>query len=51
MAQLPCIRKWFDPIETGLHDRMRDFIQAMIEAERESAVPALWVDASETRTP
>jgi hypothetical protein len=38
MAQLPCSRKWFDPTETGLHDRMRAFIQAMTEAERESAL-------------
>ena len=24
---------WFDPIETGLRDRTRDFLQAMFEAE------------------
>jgi putative transposase len=24
---------WFDPIETGLRDRARDFLQAMLEAE------------------
>jgi hypothetical protein len=24
---------WFDPIETGLRDRVREFIQAMIEGE------------------
>ena len=27
---------WFDPIEAGLRDRVRDFIQAMIEAELEA---------------
>ena len=30
---------WFDPIEAGLRDRVRSFIQAMIEAELET-VPA-----------
>jgi hypothetical protein len=29
---------WFDPIETGLRDCLREFIQAMIEAELEAAV-------------
>src|ERR1700751_6329145 len=29
---------WFDPIETGLRDRVREFIQAMIEAELEAAL-------------
>ena len=29
---------WFDPIEAGLRDRVREFIQAMIEAEREAAL-------------
>jgi hypothetical protein len=24
---------WFDPIEAGLRDRVRDFIQTMIESE------------------
>jgi hypothetical protein len=24
---------WFDPIEAGLRDRTRDFLQAMFEAE------------------
>jgi putative transposase len=29
---------WFDPIETGLRDRVREFIQAMIEGELEVAL-------------
>src|SRR6267378_4402342 len=28
---------WFDPIEVGLRDRVREFIQAMIESELEAA--------------
>jgi len=29
---------WFDPIEAGLRDRIREFIQAMIEGELEAAL-------------
>jgi putative transposase len=29
---------WFDPIEVGLRDRVREFIQAMIEAELEAVL-------------
>ncbi len=29
---------WFDPIEAGLRDRVREFIQRMIEAELEAAL-------------
>ena len=29
---------WFDPIEAGLRDRVREFIQAMIESELETAL-------------
>ena len=29
---------WFDPIEAGLRDRVRGFIQAMIESELEAAL-------------
>src|SRR5580693_8742229 len=29
---------WFDPIEAGLRDRVREFIQEMIEAELEAAL-------------
>ena len=29
---------WFDPIEAGLRDRVREFIQAMIESELEAAL-------------
>jgi putative transposase len=29
---------WFDPIEAGLRDRVREFIQVMIEAELEAAL-------------
>src|SRR5256885_16689093 len=30
--------EWFDPIEAGLRDRVREFIQAMIEAELEAVL-------------
>ena len=29
---------WFDPIEAGLRERVREFIQAMIETELEAAL-------------
>jgi transposase-like protein len=29
---------WFDPIETGLRDRTRDFLQAMFEAELDAVL-------------
>ena len=29
---------WFDPIETGLRDRVREFIHAMIEGELDLAL-------------
>ena len=29
---------WFDPIETGLRDRVRELIQTMIESELEAAL-------------
>jgi putative transposase len=29
---------WFDPIEAGLRDRVREFIQGMIESELEAAL-------------
>jgi hypothetical protein len=29
---------WFDPIEAGLRDRVREFIQTMIKAELEAAL-------------
>ncbi len=32
------LEDWFDPIETGLRDRVREFIQAMIEGELEAAL-------------
>src|SRR5215472_5150187 len=32
------LNDWFDPIEVGLRDRVREFIQAMIEAELEAAL-------------
>ena len=34
---------WFDPIEAGLRDRVREFIQTMIESELENGAlsPAL----------
>ena len=30
--------EWFDPIEAGLRDRVRDFIQTMIESELEAVL-------------
>src|SRR5262245_48384968 len=35
---LQLLDDWFDPIEAGLPDRVREFIQTMIEAELEAAV-------------
>jgi transposase-like protein len=32
------LEDWFDPIEAGLRDRVRGFIQAMIESELEAAL-------------
>src|SRR4029077_19985128 len=32
------LEDWFDPIEAGLRDRVREFIQAMIESELEAAL-------------
>jgi hypothetical protein len=29
---------WFDPVETGLRDRAREFLQAMLEAELEEVL-------------
>ena len=29
---------WFDPIETGVRDRVREFIQAMVEGELDAAL-------------
>jgi hypothetical protein len=29
---------WFDPVETGLRDRAREFLQAMFEAELDEAL-------------
>src|SRR5947199_3106655 len=42
-AAVPLLDDWFDPIEAGLRDRVREFIQAMIESELEAALvrPAL----------
>src|SRR5438132_11572065 len=30
--------EWFDPIEAGLRDRVREFIQTMIESELEAVL-------------
>src|SRR3954471_24560944 len=35
---VPLLDDWFDPIEAGLRDRVREFIQAMIESELEAAL-------------
>src|SRR6202047_4119612 len=32
------LEEWFDPIEAGLRDRVRDFIQTMIESELEAVL-------------
>ena len=32
------LEDWFDPIEARLRDRVREFIQAMIESELETAL-------------
>src|SRR5467141_246635 len=37
-AAIPLLDDWFDPIEAGLRDRVREFIQGMIEAELETAL-------------
>src|SRR5437763_11165056 len=37
-AAVPLLDDWFDPIEAGLRDRVREFIQAMIESELETAL-------------
>jgi hypothetical protein len=34
---------WFDPIEAGLRDRVREFIQAMIEALPPQNASGNWV--------
>jgi putative transposase len=35
---IPLLDDWFDPIEAGLRDRVRELIQAMIESELEAAL-------------
>jgi putative transposase len=37
-AAVHLLDDWFDPIEAGLRDRMREFIQAMMESELASAL-------------
>jgi len=37
-ASVHLLDDWFDPIEAGLRDRVREFIQAMIEGELEVAL-------------
>ena len=37
---------WFDPIEAGVRDRVRGFIEAMIEEELETALARRATDAS-----
>jgi hypothetical protein len=34
---------WFDPIETGMRDRVREFIHAMIEGELDLALRRFWL--------
>ena len=42
---------WFDPIEAGLRERVREFIQGMIEAELEAAPSRPRTPAGERRLP
>ena len=42
---------WFDPIEAGLRDRVRELIQTMIESELEAALHARAMLASPRRIP
>ena len=42
---------WFDPIEAGLRERVREFIQGMIEAELEAALARPRTPAGERRLP
>lgn len=37
-AAVRLLDDWFDPIEAGLRDRVREFIQTMIEAELEAVL-------------
>jgi putative transposase len=37
-AAVDLLDDWFDPIEAGLRDRVREFIQTMIESELEAAL-------------
>src|SRR5439155_9034855 len=37
-AAVHLLDDWFDPIEAGLRDRVREFIQVMIESELEAAL-------------
>ena len=38
MRLRPLFDDWFDPIEAGLRDRVRDFIETMIESELDAAL-------------
>jgi len=40
---------WFDAIEVGLRERVREFIQAMIESELETALLARVTAAAQQR--
>src|SRR5258707_2594457 len=40
---------WFDPIETGVRDRVREFIQAMVEGELDAALMRPQSDRKSTR--
>jgi hypothetical protein len=49
---------WFDPIETGVRDRVREFIQAMVEGELDAALmrpqsiePSMPTSATVCRSP
>jgi hypothetical protein len=38
---------WFDPIEGGLRDRVREFIHAMIEGELDATECGRWPELNE----
>jgi hypothetical protein len=37
-TELHLLDDWFDPIETGLRDRVRELIQTMIESELDAVL-------------
>ena len=50
-AAVPLLDDWFDPIEAGLRDRVREFIQAMIESSSRRRSFARATAAAQRRIP